>query len=147
MFADKKTILFAIIMSNKQVENQLILGDNLEVLNKLYQDYGEFVDLIYIDLPFFSNWDYEVICGDDEEEVRSFSDSSKCKREGYISWLNKRGQQLYRILKPTGSLYLRFNRHTDVYIRVQILDKVFGKNNFQNDIAWCYHFKFKQKSF
>ena len=55
MFADKKTILFAIIMSNKQVENQLILGDNLEVLNKLYQDYGEFVDLIYIDLPFFSN--------------------------------------------------------------------------------------------
>lgn len=41
--------------------NQLILGDNLEILKKLN---SESVDLIYLDPPFFSNRNYEVIWGD-----------------------------------------------------------------------------------
>lgn len=50
--------------------NQLILGDNLEILKKLN---SESVDLIYLDPPFFSNRNYEVIWGD-TGEVRSFQD-------------------------------------------------------------------------
>jgi DNA modification methylase len=50
--------------------NQLILGDNLEILKKLD---SETVDLIYLDPPFFSNRNYEVIWGD-SGEVRSFQD-------------------------------------------------------------------------
>lgn len=44
--------------------NQLILGDNLEVLRKMDSDS---VDLIYLDPPFFSNRNYEVIWGDEGE--------------------------------------------------------------------------------
>ncbi len=40
--------------------NELILGDNLEVLRHLP---AELVDLIYLDPPFFSNRTYEVIWG------------------------------------------------------------------------------------
>jgi site-specific DNA-methyltransferase (adenine-specific) len=52
------------------MSNQLILGDNLEILKQIP---AETIDLIYIDPPFFSNRNYEVIWGDDGE-VRSFKD-------------------------------------------------------------------------
>jgi DNA modification methylase len=42
--------------------NKLILGDNLEILKNLPDEY---VDLIYLDPPFFSNRNYEVIWGDE----------------------------------------------------------------------------------
>jgi len=48
--------------------NQLILGDNLEILRTLPSN---FIDLIYIDPPFFSGRQYKVVWGD-EAEVRSF---------------------------------------------------------------------------
>ena len=47
--------------------NQLILGDNLEILKTIESDS---IDLIYLDPPFFSNRTYEVIWVD-EGEVRS----------------------------------------------------------------------------
>lgn len=52
----------------------LYCGDNLERLSVLP---SESVDLIYLDPPFFSNKNYEVIWGD-EAEVRSFEAS--CRR-------------------------------------------------------------------
>lgn len=52
------------------MNNQLILGDNLDVLKTFP---SESVDLIYIDPPFFSNRHYEVIWGD-KGEVASFND-------------------------------------------------------------------------
>lgn len=50
--------------------NQLILGDNLEIMRKME---SESIDLIYLDPPFFSNRNYEIIWGD-KGEVRSFVD-------------------------------------------------------------------------
>ncbi|MDR0537636.1 MAG: site-specific DNA-methyltransferase [Tannerellaceae bacterium] len=62
------------------------------------------VDLIYLDPPFFSNRNYEVIWGD-FSEVRSFQDQWSGGIEHYISWLNERVEQMHRILKPTGSIF------------------------------------------
>jgi len=50
--------------------NKLILGDNLEILKTIADNS---VDLIYLDPPFFSNRNYEVIWGD-SGEIRSFQD-------------------------------------------------------------------------
>ncbi|GMO36971.1 MAG: hypothetical protein Ta2B_16850 [Termitinemataceae bacterium] len=50
--------------------NKLILGDNLEILKSIDT---ESVDLIYLDPPFFSNKNYEVIWGY-TGEIRSFQD-------------------------------------------------------------------------
>ena len=56
----------------------------------------------------------------------------------YIGWLKERVEEVHRTLKPTGSFYLHCDWHADAYIRVQILDKVFGMNNFRNEIVWSY---------
>ncbi|MDR3187981.1 MAG: site-specific DNA-methyltransferase, partial [Prevotellaceae bacterium] len=96
---------------------------------------SETVDLIYLDPPFFSNRSYEVIWGD-EGEVRSFQDRWAGGIDHYIAWLKERVVEMYRVLKPTGNIFLHCDWHADAYIRVEILDKIFGKNNFRNHIIW-----------
>ncbi|MDT3740764.1 MAG: DNA methyltransferase [Candidatus Kapabacteria bacterium] len=112
--------------------NQLILGDCLEVMRKMD---SESVDLIYLDPPFFSNRNYEVIWGD-EGEIRSFEDRWSGGIDHYIGWLKDRVSEMHRLLKPTGSIYLHCDWHADAYIRVFILDKIFGENNYRNKITW-----------
>jgi DNA modification methylase len=114
--------------------NKLILGDNLEILKTLD---SQSVDLIYLDPPFFSNRNYEVIWGD-EGEIRSFQDRWAGGIDHYIAWLYERVEQMHRVLKPTGSIYLHCDWHADAYIRVYIMDKIFGQKNFINHIIWCY---------
>ena len=114
--------------------NQLILGDCLEVMKKMD---SESVDLIYLDPPFFSNRNYEVIWGD-KGEIRSFEDRWSGGIDHYIGWLKERVSEMHRLLKPTGSIYLHCDWHADAYIRVYILDKIFGENNFLNEIIWYY---------
>ncbi|MDR2683950.1 MAG: hypothetical protein LBB53_01040, partial [Prevotellaceae bacterium] len=89
-------------MANNEFINQLILGDNLQVLQSIPD---KSVDLIYLDPPFFSNRTYEVIWGDDGEK-RSFEDRFAGGIDHYISWLKIRVRQMHRILKPAGSIFL-----------------------------------------
>ncbi|WP_051203378.1 DNA-methyltransferase [Hugenholtzia roseola] len=119
--------------------NKLILGDCLEVLKTIE---SETVDLIYIDPPFFSNRTYEIIWGD-TGEVRSFEDRFSGGIDHYIAWLKERIQEMHRILKPTGSIFVHCDWHANAYIRVYILDKIFGNNNYVNEIIWYYYNKFQ----
>lgn len=112
--------------------NQLILGDCLEVLKTLET---ESVDLIYLDPPFFSNRNYEVIWGD-AGEIRSFQDRWSGGIDHYIGWLKERVQEMYRVLKVTGSIFLHCDWHANSHIRVYILDKIFGEQNFRNELVW-----------
>lgn len=112
--------------------NKLILGDNLEILRAMP---SESVDLIYLDPPFFSNRNYEVIWGD-KGEIRSFEDRWSGGVDHYIAWLKERVVEMHRVLKSTGSIFLHCDWHADAYIRVEILDKIFGQNNFRNEIIW-----------
>ncbi len=112
--------------------NQLILGDCLEVLKTLE---SESIDLIYLDPPFFSNRNYEVIWGD-AGEIRSFQDRWSGGIDHYIGWLKERVQEMYRVLKATGSIFLHCDWHANSHIRVYILDKIFGEQNFRNELVW-----------
>ncbi|MDR2172275.1 MAG: site-specific DNA-methyltransferase, partial [Planctomycetaceae bacterium] len=114
--------------------NKLLLGDNIEILKKIKSNT---VDLIYLDPPFFSNRNYEIIWGD-EGEIRSFQDRWAGGIEHYIAWLKERVIEMHRVRKLTGSIFLHCDWHADAYIRVEILDKIFGRNNFRNEIVWCY---------
>jgi DNA modification methylase len=114
--------------------NKLILGDNLEILKTIE---SESVDLIYLDPPFFSDRNYEVIWGDDGEK-RSFEDRWAGGIDHYINWLKNRVRQMHRILKPTGSIFLHCDWHANAEIKVEILNKIFGRNNFRNEIIWSY---------
>ena len=66
--------------------NRLFWGDNLHVMRQIP---SQSIDLIYIDPPFFSGRQYNVIFGD-QNELRSFSDIWEGGMPGYLIWLNAR---------------------------------------------------------
>ena len=55
----------------------------------------------------------------------------------YLCYMAIRIIEIHRVLKPTGSLYLHCDHTVNGYLR-QLLDSVFGRDNFQNEIVWCY---------
>ncbi len=116
------------------VINKLLLGDNLQILKTLE---SKSVDLIYLDPPFFSNRNYEVI-QEDNGEIRGFQDQWSGGIDHYVAWLKERVMEMHRVLKSTGSIFLHCDWHANAYIRVFILDKIFGEHNFRNEIIWCY---------
>jgi DNA modification methylase len=119
---------------NPELEpNRLFWGDNLHVMRQLP---SQSIDLIYVDPPFFSGKQYNVIFGD-QNELRSFTDIWEGGIPGYLIWLNARLYEMKRLLKKTGSIFIHLDRHASHYVKQEI-DKIFGAGNFLNEIVWCY---------
>jgi DNA modification methylase len=116
--------------------NRLFFGDNLHVMRMLP---SHSVDLIYIDPPFFSGRQYNVIFGD-QNEIRSFSDVWEGGMAGYLVWLNARLIEMKRLLKSTGAIYVHLDWHAVHYVKVE-LDKIFGYDNFLADVIWDKGFR------
>ena len=53
----------------------------------------------------------------------------------YIAFMAQRMIEIRRILRPTGSAYLHCDHEANAYLR-QMMDSVFGKDNFRNEIVW-----------
>jgi len=113
--------------------NRLFWGDNLHVMRQLP---SESIDLIYIDPPFFSGRNYNVLFGD-QNELRSFTDIWEGGMPGYLIWLNARLYEMKRLLKKTGSIIVHLDEHAAHYSKVE-LDKVFGHSSFVNEVIWHY---------
>ena len=113
--------------------NIIYCGD---CLTKLKDIPSESVDLIYIDPPFSSNRNYVAFWN--EQEKRHFEDRFENVR-AYIDYMKPRVEQLYRVLKPTGSFYYHCDYHASHYIKVLLdMDYLFGYKNFLNEIVWSY---------
>lgn len=141
----------------KEIENKIYCGDNLEKMQELYNNYGEFVDLIYLDPPFLSGKNYELIWKDEDDKlvksgIVAFRDTTstfttpeeKAYKERddagiykYLDWMIYRLELMKKILKPTGSIYLHCDWHASHYLKIE-MDKIFGYNNFRNEIVWSY---------
>ena len=113
--------------------NIIYCGD---CLAKLQDIPSENVDLIYIDPPFSSNRSYVAFW--QEQEKRHFEDRFENVR-AYLDYMRPRVEQLYRVLKPTGSFYYHCDWHASHYIKVMLdRDDLFGYANFRNEIVWRY---------
>jgi len=55
----------------------------------------------------------------------------------YLSMMCIRLIGLQRVLKNTGSIYLHCDPTASHYLKI-VMDTIFGKRNFRNEIAWCY---------
>ena len=53
----------------------------------------------------------------------------------YLSMMAPRLVELRRVLKPTGSIYLHCDPTASHYLKI-LLDSIFGKENFRNEIIW-----------
>ena len=131
--SSKSLIHQILITTGDYLETEIIYrGDCQRILPQNIPDHS--IDLIYVDPPFFSNQDYEVLWGDGYE-LRAFDDRWKGGIENYISWMIPKLQACHRALKPTGSMYLHCDWHADAHLRVE-MDRIFGESNFRNEIIW-----------
>ncbi|MBK6755172.1 MAG: site-specific DNA-methyltransferase [Flavobacteriales bacterium] len=149
----------------------LYYGDNLHVLRQHIAT--ESVDLIYLDPPFNSKRDYNLLFKSPKGEaadasITAFEDSwhwgiqaehefkellhqpntdvaqlMKALRDflgendmmAYLTMMANRLLEMHRVLKPTGSLYLHCDPTASHYLKV-VLDGVFGKEHYRNEIIW-----------
>jgi DNA modification methylase len=113
--------------------NTIYCGDNKDVLRHFPENS---VDMIYLDPPFFSNKQYEVIWNDGYE-LRSFEDRWKGGINNYIAWMEERLRECHRVLKETGTIYLHCDFHANAHLRI-LMDRIFGENHFEGEIIWHY---------
>lgn len=126
-------------------EDHLILGDNLAVMSALLSRLEGKVELIYADPPFFSNRHYPARIGHGEDSRRpkewqlaeGYPDHWP-DIDAYLNMLYPRLVLMYRLLTPTGTLYLHLDWHANHYARL-LLDEIFGPERLLNEIIWIYH--------
>lgn len=136
---------------------RVIHSDNLTALQSIPD---ESIQLIYVDPPFntgrqqtrgtsvttrtetgnrvgFKGKKYEIV----RETVLSYDDDFA----DYWSFLEPRLEQAWRLLKDTGTLYLHLDYREAHYAKV-LLDALFGRECFLNEIIWAYDYGGKAKS-
>jgi site-specific DNA-methyltransferase (adenine-specific) len=136
--------------------NRIYFGDNLPILKEISSDS---VDLIYIDPPFntgkqqrrtqiktrrshdgdrtgFKGKRYETI----ELGTREFRDLF----DDYLAFLEPRLLEAYRVLSLKGTLYFHIDYREVHYCKV-LLDGIFGRDCFLNEIIWAYDFGGRSK--
>lgn len=130
--------------------NKLIWGDNKYAMAALLEQFAGKIDLIYIDPPFATgaNFDTTVKIGE-EEDIEHTKEASAIEELAYRdTWgkgLDSFLQMLYdrlifmrELLSDKGSIFVHLDWHTGHYVKI-LLDEIFGRNNFINEITWCYY--------
>jgi site-specific DNA-methyltransferase (adenine-specific) len=137
--------------------NKVIFADNLEVLRAMP---AESISLIYIDPPFntgkvqsrkqlktvrdaqgdrigFKGHTYRTtVLGE-----RSYHDAF----DDYLGFLEPRLREAHRILTPDGSIYFHIDYREVHYCKI-LLDTIFGRENFLNEIIWAYDYGARSKN-
>ena len=132
--------------------NRLIYGDNLLAMAALLAGdehtpslRGK-LDLIYIDPPFDSKADYRTkvtLPGLELEqkptviEQFAYSDTWSDGTASYLAMITPRLILMRELLADTGSIYVHLDWHVGHYVKL-VLDEVFGKKQFRNEIVWHY---------
>lgn len=123
-----KATKYKILSSFKDIEStlngELIKSDNFQALNTLLPKYQNKVDLIYIDPPFNTGSDFEY--------KDKFQDST------WLTLMENRLELAKEFLSDRGSFYLHLD-HNANYRGRELLNEVFGEENFRNEIVW--HFR------
>ena len=150
------------LVNASKLNRTIFIRDNLEVLRCIDD---KSVDLIYLDPPFNSNKNYGSPIGSkaagfhfkdmwylsdtDEAWWGELADKHKKlysilraiglvngdKDKAYLIYMAMRLIEIHRILKDTGSIYLHCDQNMSHSLKL-IMDAIFGKKSFNNDISW-----------
>lgn len=141
-------------LQTEEWKNRLIYGDNLLVMQALLSGdepngvpslRGK-VNLIYIDPPFDSKADYRTkitLPGVDLSqrpttvEQFAYADTWQKGTVSYLEMMYPRLLLMRELLADNGSIYVHIDWHVGHYIKI-LLDDIFGKQNFVNEIIWQY---------
>jgi site-specific DNA-methyltransferase (adenine-specific) len=139
------------------MDNQIYYDDNLPVLQGMVP--GS-IDLIYIDPPFNTgkvqgrtqiktvrseNGDRVGFQGQRYETVKVGTKSYSDLFDDYLAFLEPRLREAYRVLAPNGTLYFHIDYREVHYCKV-LLDQIFGRDCFLNEIIWAYDYGARTKT-
>ncbi|WP_390545257.1 site-specific DNA-methyltransferase [Helicobacter pylori] len=111
------------LFNEDEINGTLIKSENYQALNSLKNRYKEAIDCIYIDPPYNTGSDFAYI--------NKFQDST------WISLMHNRLELAYDFLSSQGSFYLHLDNNAN-YLGRMLLNDIFGKENFRNEIIWYY---------
>jgi DNA modification methylase len=119
-------------------KNMIVFGDNLQFLKTIYENKDPLikdkvkgkVKLIYIDPPFATADEFQ-----NKEGAKAYND--KKKGAEFIEFLRRRLILAREVLADNGSIYVHLDPKMSHYIKV-LMDEVFGKKNFRNEVIWAY---------
>ena len=126
--------------------NLLIWGDNKLVMNSLLKDFEGKITLIYIDPPFATGADFKMPIKIEEEklikepsgiEIKAYRDTWGKGLASYLQMMYDRLVLMKKLLAENGSIYVHMDWHVGHYVKL-IMDEIFGRENFRNEIVWCY---------
>lgn len=112
--------------------NKIYHGNCIEKLKEIEANK---VDLIYFDPPFFTQRKHSLT-NKDNSKTYQFDDKYNSIEE-YLKLVENVLLESKRVLKNTGSVFLHCDKTASHNIRV-VMDKVFGRENFQSEIIWSY---------
>lgn len=136
-------------------ENRLIYGDNLLAIGSLLAGGDDSasvrgkVNLIYIDPPYDSKADYRrkvELPGASIEQLPNvieqfaYTDTWSEGTASYLRMITPRLFLMKELLTHNGSIVVHLDWHVCHYVRM-VLDEIFGKANFVNEIVWYYYNK------
>jgi len=135
-------------------ENNLIYGENIEVLKKLLHEEnmeGK-IDLVYIDPPFGTNAKFKIgnnranTISSRKDDIIAYEDTLQGFE--FLEFLRKRLILIKELMSKKASIYLHTDYKIGHYVKI-IMDEVFGIENFKNDITRikCNPKNFKRKSY
>ncbi|QEY25060.1 site-specific DNA-methyltransferase [Neisseria animalis] len=137
---------------NKDSQNLLIKGDNLEVLKHLKHAYQNKVKMIYIDPPYNTGSDGFVYQDDRKftpeklteladmslDEARRVLDFTAKKSNSHSAWLTFMYPRLYvarELLKDDGVIFISIDDNEQAQLKL-LCDEVFGEENFVAGFIW-----------
>ncbi len=122
--------------------NKIFWGDNLQVMSHLLKKFRGQVDLVYIDPPFDSKADYKKkvslkgkSIGNDHNAFEEKQYTDIWTNDDYLQYVYERIILIRELLSENGTIYIHCDWHKSHYLRI-ILDEIFGKDNFINEIIW-----------
>src|ERR1039458_39806 len=128
--------------------NQLIFGDNLQVMKSLLKlkkagklcnaDGTPGVRLAYIDPPFATKQEFHG-----SEDQKAYQD--KIVGAQFLEFLRTRLVLLRELLSDDGTIFVHVDWKKSHYVRA-LLDDVFGEKRFLNEVIWYYANKYKANS-
>ena len=134
----------------------ILAGDNMDHMPQL--DGGSF-QMIYADPPFNTGSRRErrtlSITPDPDGDRTGFGGrryrSTLLERsayrdsfDDYLGFLEPRLREMWRLLAPTGTLYLHLDYREAHYVKL-LLDELFGRERFVNEIIWAYDYGAKPR--
>ncbi len=111
--------------------NSIINDDCLNTLKSMPDNY---INLIYLDPPFYTQKKQKLT---DRNNNEYHYDDIWASKEEYLDFIKERLIEMKRVLKQDGTIFLHCDRYASHNLRV-LLDEVFGHNNFQSEVIWTY---------